>query len=99
MSKTSVTATIDLGDITDDAIVAEVVERGLFAEVRDKDMERELTVAESPVQDLVDELESRGIDISEDRAKLSRIYEEFRARGNAPDVLRDYIYERIGRTL
>lgn len=30
---------------------------------------------------------------------LQLIYEEFRRRGDAPKLLRDYIYENIGRIL
>lgn len=33
------------------------------------------------------------------RNMLQEIYEEFRRRGDAPQCLRDYIYETIGRIL
>jgi hypothetical protein len=33
------------------------------------------------------------------RSRLERIYEEFRRRGDAPSVLRDYLYDFLGQTL
>lgn len=32
-------------------------------------------------------------------AALEQIYEEFARRGDAPEILRDYLYESIGRIL
>ncbi len=34
-----------------------------------------------------------------DLKMLEQIYEEFRRRGDAPNCLREYLYEKIGRTL
>jgi hypothetical protein len=33
------------------------------------------------------------------RANLTLIYEEFRRRGDAPPVLREYLYDELGRIL
>jgi hypothetical protein len=35
----------------------------------------------------------------EQSPNLMQIYEEFARRGDAPQVLRDYLYEKIGRIL
>jgi hypothetical protein len=34
-----------------------------------------------------------------DTRKLEAIYEEFRKRGDAPECLREYLYEKLGRCL
>jgi hypothetical protein len=34
-----------------------------------------------------------------DTRKLEAIYEEFRKRGDAPECLREFLYETIGRVL
>lgn len=51
--------------------------------------------------DLVAALERRAKNIAGQRAvtKLTLIYEEFRRRGDAPQILKDYLYEIIGRVL
>lgn len=50
---------------------------------------------------LVSEVENRDLTFlcEGDRTKLTSIYEEFRKRGDAPEVLRDYLYKKLGRTL
>jgi hypothetical protein len=34
-----------------------------------------------------------------ERKALEAIYEEFRKRGDAPECLREYLYEKLGRCL
>lgn len=50
---------------------------------------------------LTDELARRksGKERNGRNCALELIYEEFRRRGDAPKLLRDYIYENIGRIL
>ncbi len=50
-------------------------------------------------QELLDEVNERELNDGADRKKLIRIWEEFRRRGDAPECLREYLYEMTGRAL
>lgn len=53
------------------------------------------------VEDIAQHLEARrkGGDTEVPHIMLRRVYEEFARRGDAPDVLREYIYQVLGRIL
>lgn len=56
---------------------------------------------EMPTERLLEELAGRKSNLTKtDRdLKAELVYEEFARRGDAPKVLKDYIYETIGRIL
>lgn len=58
-------------------------------------------LSELSTKDLSDELERRQKVQPVERAviSLTRVYEEFARRGDAPQCLKDYIYQEIGRIL
>ncbi len=49
-------------------------------------------------EELIDEMAERGY-VVRDKAELLAIWEEFRRRGDAPECLRNYLYEMTGRSL
>lgn len=88
-----------LEDATDAEIVQEVAERGLFADVRELDNESPRLLEDASEQELIDALQDMECNFFADKDTLTTIYEEFRKRGDAPEVLRQYLYDKIGRTL
>lgn len=67
------------------------------------DVEIELDIgellAEIDDQTLLDELTSRKKNPGISNVSIETIYEEFRRRGDAPQCLRDFIYDAIGKVL
>jgi hypothetical protein len=65
------------------------------------------TSATISIDDVLDQMTDEQLDdLMERRAQkgqggtgLEEVYEEFRRRGDAPQVLKDYIYEHLGRIL
>jgi len=53
------------------------------------------------IEAIAEHLEGRrkGGDMEAPHLLLRRVYEEFARRGDAPQVLRDYIYQVLGRIL
>jgi hypothetical protein len=64
-------------------------------------VDEEDVLSEIDTERLVEELQGRKstLTLAERDLKLRHVYEEFVRRGDAPKVLRDYIYEAIGRIL
>lgn len=58
-------------------------------------------LSEVPVERLQEELASRKstLTLTDRDLCVQLIYEEFARRGDAPKILKDYIYETIGRIL
>ncbi len=65
------------------------------------DIDDREVLSELSTKDLSDELERRQKVQPVERAviSLTRVYEEFVRRGDAPQCLKDYIYQEIGRIL
>lgn len=60
------------------------------------DIDIDEVLSEVPVEQLEAELHQRGV---VNGASLLAVFEEFQRRGDAPQCLRDYIYEHLGRVL
>lgn len=80
---------IDIDDFTDDEILKEVETRGI--------VQPEKGTEDFSDEEIRCEYEHRfGTHSS---VTIAQVYEEFRRRGDAPQVLRDYIYDHGGRIL
>lgn len=66
----------------------------------DVDVDPEEVLRELSNEELAEIVAKRTKDASvTPRVLLARVYEEFRTRGDAPQCLRDYIYDVLGRIL
>ena len=68
------------------------------------DVEVERTVSVNIIDEMTDEqfdeiVERRATSGATPKASLLSVYEEFVRRGDAPQCLREYIYEHLGRVL
>jgi hypothetical protein len=67
------------------------------------DVEVEIDIAEvleqADDQLIIDELNRRAKNPGVSNVPIETIYEEFRRRGDAPQCLRDFIYDTIGKIL
>jgi len=79
---------VNLEDLTDEQVMEEFEARGLEIDT-EPDISRFTD----------DEIKREYIDRFPQTTTVEQIYEEFRNRGDAPRVLREFVYEQIGRIL
>ena len=84
MTVVKVSVGLDLTEITDHDLLAECDQRSLR------------TVADLTAEEVRSEYAHR---FGDPQTLLDGIYQEFVRRGDAPECLRQYLYEQIGRTL
>lgn len=86
--KKEVEVEVTLEDLTDEQVMEEFEARGLESDV-------EQDISEFSDDDIRREYRDRFPQVT----SVEQIYEEFRSRGDAPRVLREFVYEQIGRIL
>lgn len=86
--KKEVEVEVTLEDLTDEQVMEEFEARGLEVDV-------EQDISEFSDDDIRREYRDRFPQVT----SVEQIYEEFRNRGDAPRVLREFVYEQIGRIL
>lgn len=65
------------------------------------DIDGDAVLDNMSIESIAEHLDARrkGDDVEAPHLMLRRVYEEFARRGDAPEVLREYIYQVLGRIL